>query len=156
MVTWLAASAAGIPLPQISLVSEPEAAALHCLRAMQHNTIQSGDVIVVCDAVGGTVDLISYCVKSVSPTYLEEQLTDLHKGCLWIDVARREIYGFPEGPLRRLRIQKDPEGIYTGCDELLARHVKPDFSFDEDNDDNDEFQELGQLIPFPVWGINHL
>ncbi|KAL5355296.1 hypothetical protein BJX96DRAFT_170538 [Aspergillus floccosus] len=68
----IAAKEAGIPTQHLTLVSEPEAAALHCLRSIRPNTIGNGDVVVVCDAGGGTVDLISYCVKSTNPLRLEE------------------------------------------------------------------------------------
>ncbi|KFY66388.1 hypothetical protein V496_02081 [Pseudogymnoascus sp. VKM F-4515 (FW-2607)] len=57
---------------QLVMISEPEAAALHTLRAIQPNTITNGDTFVVCDAGGGTVDLISYQVKSVEPLDLYE------------------------------------------------------------------------------------
>ncbi|PWY75036.1 actin-like ATPase domain-containing protein [Aspergillus heteromorphus CBS 117.55] len=70
--TMTAAVTAGIAANEITLVSEPEAAALYCLKAIQPNSIRNGDVVVVCDAGGGTVDLISYCVKTVSPLRLEE------------------------------------------------------------------------------------
>lgn len=68
----VAAEEAGIPVRHLTLVSEPEAAALHCLHSIQPNTIevriitchsppfinpclQKGDVVIVCDAGGGTV-----------------------------------------------------------------------------------------------------
>ncbi|KAJ5347015.1 actin-like ATPase domain-containing protein [Penicillium brevicompactum] len=70
--TLQAAIMAGINSNQISLVSEPEAAALHSLRTIQPNSITKEDVLVVCDAGGGTVDLISYKVKEVDPLSLEE------------------------------------------------------------------------------------
>ncbi|KAJ5559517.1 actin-like ATPase domain-containing protein [Penicillium frequentans] len=70
--TLRAAIMAGINPQQISLVSEPEAAALHSLRTIQPNSITKGDVLVVCDAGGGTVDLISYKVQGLDPLSLEE------------------------------------------------------------------------------------
>ncbi|EAU31290.1 predicted protein [Aspergillus terreus NIH2624] len=54
----VAAEEAGIPERHLTLVSEPEAAALHCLHSIQPNTIE---------------DLISYRVKSTNPLRLEEE-----------------------------------------------------------------------------------
>jgi hypothetical protein len=55
----------------ISFAPEPEAAALAsiCERA---EDLEEGDVFVICDAGGGTVDLISYKVESVDPPALQE------------------------------------------------------------------------------------
>ncbi|KAJ0426171.1 actin-like ATPase domain-containing protein [Aspergillus carlsbadensis] len=70
--TLRAAIAAGVPAQGISLVSEPEAAALYSLRALQLHAITREDVFIVCDAGGGTVDLISYVVKDLDPLRLVE------------------------------------------------------------------------------------
>ncbi|KAH8656646.1 hypothetical protein BGZ60DRAFT_567767 [Tricladium varicosporioides] len=54
----------------IYLVSEPEACALYILQdsiAKGKNTLISGDCFVLCDAGGGTVDLVSCRVESVEP-----------------------------------------------------------------------------------------
>ncbi|KAF8863039.1 actin-like ATPase domain-containing protein [Acephala macrosclerotiorum] len=59
----------------ISLIAEPAAAALATYfdSEIKHNPIvQAGDSFVVCDAGGGTVDLISYTVKSFEPFRLVE------------------------------------------------------------------------------------
>ncbi|EAW23710.1 uncharacterized protein NFIA_032750 [Aspergillus fischeri NRRL 181] len=71
-MTLTAATDAGISALDVILVSEPEAAALSCLNASQLDTLKDGDVVIICDAGGGTVDLISYCVKSVEPLELME------------------------------------------------------------------------------------
>ncbi|PNP76464.1 hypothetical protein FNYG_10202 [Fusarium nygamai] len=51
----------------VTLVKEPEAAALYTFMT-QERALNSGDCFVVCDAGGGTVDLISYEVVSTEPT----------------------------------------------------------------------------------------
>ncbi|KAF7165714.1 hypothetical protein CNMCM5623_009814 [Aspergillus felis] len=71
-MTLTAATDAGISALDVTLVSEPEAAALSCLNAIQPNTTENSDVVIICDAGGGTVDLISYRVKSVNPLELME------------------------------------------------------------------------------------
>jgi len=49
-----------------TLIKEPEAAALYTLHSPDF-TLSIGDVFVVCDAGGGTVDLISYEVLQLEP-----------------------------------------------------------------------------------------
>ncbi|PUU83105.1 hypothetical protein B9Z19DRAFT_1189884 [Tuber borchii] len=55
------------------MVSEPEAAASYCLKEIYHerensdNPLKPGERIVICDAGGGTVDLITYTIEKVSP-----------------------------------------------------------------------------------------
>ncbi|KAJ4271772.1 hypothetical protein NW762_000478 [Fusarium torreyae] len=57
----------------LRFVSEPEAAALATIKDLaQRSTIEAGDTITVCDAGGGTVDLISYIVESVEPFVAKE------------------------------------------------------------------------------------
>ena len=53
----------------LELLSEPESAAIYTLKTIEsgHAQIGVGDRIIVVDAGGGTVDLISYDVKSVHP-----------------------------------------------------------------------------------------
>jgi molecular chaperone DnaK (HSP70) len=54
--------------PTISLVSEPEAAAIYALHGLDPHGLQIGDSFVLCDAGGGTVDLISYTIEALYPT----------------------------------------------------------------------------------------
>ncbi|TEY58654.1 hypothetical protein BOTCAL_0204g00110 [Botryotinia calthae] len=56
----------------IQMISEPEAAAVYTLKAIQPNHLQAGDNFVVCDAGGGTVDLIAYKIISLKPLQVEE------------------------------------------------------------------------------------
>ncbi|KAG5965240.1 hypothetical protein E4U58_002897 [Claviceps cyperi] len=62
--TLKAAELAGIE--SISVVKEPEAAALYSIKSLEFS-IKNHDAFVVCDAGGGTVDLISYEVMAVAP-----------------------------------------------------------------------------------------
>ncbi|KAJ0108760.1 hypothetical protein J7T55_011251 [Diaporthe amygdali] len=66
-LTLKAAKKAGIH--PVTLIKEPEAAALYTLSTYDH-TITAGDSFVLCDAGGGTVDLITYQIKKILP-YLE-------------------------------------------------------------------------------------
>lgn len=51
----------------LHIISEPEAAAIYSLDAMDPHGLEVGDTFVVCDAGGGTVDLITYTVSALEP-----------------------------------------------------------------------------------------
>lgn len=51
----------------LHIISEPEAAALYALDAMDPHNLKVGNTFVLCDAGGGTVDLITYTVSSLKP-----------------------------------------------------------------------------------------
>jgi molecular chaperone DnaK (HSP70) len=51
----------------ILLVSEPEAAAIYALHGLDPHGLAIGDSFVLCDAGGGTVDLISYTITQLYP-----------------------------------------------------------------------------------------
>ena len=57
----------------LQIISEPEAAAIYALHAMDPHSIQVGDTFVLCDAGGGTVDLISYTVSALKPILQVEE-----------------------------------------------------------------------------------
>lgn len=52
---------------KIHIVSEPEAAAIHTLKATNPHKLSVGDTILLCDAGGGTVDLITFTIVQLSP-----------------------------------------------------------------------------------------
>jgi hypothetical protein len=61
----------------LSFVSEPEAAALATLEDLRvRPNFKKDDIFVVCDAGGGTVDLISYKVLETNPMVLSECVED--------------------------------------------------------------------------------
>ncbi|KAF3051457.1 hypothetical protein E8E11_010107 [Didymella keratinophila] len=63
--TMLAAKNAGI-VP-IELIKEPEAAALYTLNQLKGRGLEVGDAVTICDAGGGTVDLVSYEILKMWP-----------------------------------------------------------------------------------------
>ncbi|KAI7554287.1 actin-like ATPase domain-containing protein [Hortaea werneckii] len=69
--TLSAAKVAGIR-DHITMISEPEAAAVYALQAIQPNNLSVGQNFVVVDAGGGTVDLITYSIQGLNPLRLEE------------------------------------------------------------------------------------
>ncbi|OBS23303.1 hypothetical protein FPOA_03852 [Fusarium poae] len=124
---------AGITAPRragpttISFAPEPEAAALAsiCERA---EDLEEGDVFVICDAGGGTVDLISYKVESVEPVALQEAVVGSGGLCggIFIDQQFQRIC---KARLGRHWSSLSPTGILdimkdeweTG----IKRHFKP-------------------------------
>ena len=64
----------------LQIVTEPEAAAIWALREQEHisGTFTIGDIFIVCDAGGGTVDLISYRVTKLKPIL---RVTEVVPGC---------------------------------------------------------------------------
>ena len=52
---------------QLQIISEPEAAATYALDALDPHDVKVDDTFVLCDAGGGTVDLISYTVSGLKP-----------------------------------------------------------------------------------------
>lgn len=69
--TLEAAKTAGI-FP-VTLIKEPEAAALHTMHSLDP-TLGEWDVFIVCDAGGGTVDLITYEVAGLKPNLEVKEL----------------------------------------------------------------------------------
>ncbi|KAF2260391.1 actin-like ATPase domain-containing protein [Lojkania enalia] len=59
----------------INIVTEPEAAAIYSLRKMAHH-LEVDDIFVVCDAGGGTVDLISYKVENLEACPVVREATE--------------------------------------------------------------------------------
>ncbi|KAB8304154.1 hypothetical protein EYC80_003573 [Monilinia laxa] len=51
----------------VTLIKEPDAAALYTLHTLKDKALSVGDAFVICDADGGTVDLISYEIMSLVP-----------------------------------------------------------------------------------------
>lgn len=72
----------------IKLVSEPEAAAAYAIKMMQPVSLQPGNNIVVCDAGGGTVDLITYRITSIAPLEVEESAVSSGGKCGGVFVNR--------------------------------------------------------------------
>ncbi|KAG5935632.1 hypothetical protein E4U59_005509 [Claviceps monticola] len=66
-----AAELAGIK--PVTIVKEPEAAALYAIKSLDF-AIEKNDAFVLCDAGGGTVDLISYEVVAIAPRLKVKEL----------------------------------------------------------------------------------
>ncbi|KAH2737389.1 hypothetical protein KXV39_008198 [Aspergillus fumigatus] len=142
--TLSAAIKASIQPQDVSLISEPEAAALYALRAIQPNSVSRNDVFIVCDAGGGTVDLISYQIKTLEPLILAEVTEGTGRICgsMLLD------YRFES--LLRDRIGPDQYASLSPKSKEAARaywqdRVKPNYvgKYDED------YGEIDYFIPLP-------
>ncbi|KAF5536279.1 heat shock 70 kDa 12B [Fusarium napiforme] len=59
----------------LDFISEPEAAALTCLKENADRfNVRVGDHFVICDAGGGTVDLITYKIEKLDPLIMSESV----------------------------------------------------------------------------------
>ncbi|KAL4928281.1 Hsp70 family protein [Aspergillus undulatus] len=69
-------------LSPLYILNEPEAAAAYILEALPgRKDLETGDVFIVCDAGGGTVDTITYRVRQHRPFRVEEVVTPTGSNC---------------------------------------------------------------------------
>ncbi|RPA91804.1 actin-like ATPase domain-containing protein [Choiromyces venosus 120613-1] len=142
-LTLQAAELAGLGRKSsLRLISEPEAAALCCLRDIEPNHLQVGDTFVVADCGDGTVDVLSYTITRKSPLEVVECVEGTGGMCgstaineRFEDLVRRRIgtrsimlvTGFP-------RFDKmKPEGRIHMMKEFNDS-LKPGFTDSEDED----------------------
>ena len=59
--------ASSLNAQKVHLVSEPEAAAVYALHGLDPHGLKINDTVVIVDAGGGTVDLISYTITNLKP-----------------------------------------------------------------------------------------
>ncbi|KAF9536085.1 hypothetical protein EC957_000487, partial [Mortierella hygrophila] len=115
---------------RLMLVSEPEAAALYCERACKQYDLQDGDRFMICDAGGGTVDLIVYDISSSQGRHLSE-VTKGHGascGSMFIDMNFRDLLVKKFGK----NAAKFPKDIIPQLVETFAYQLKPHFDGAED------------------------
>ncbi|KAL6900333.1 hypothetical protein GGI43DRAFT_383813 [Trichoderma evansii] len=137
--TLKAAEMAG--LTPVQLIKEPEAAALWTTKKLKV-ALNSGDVFVVCDAGGGTVDLVSYEVETTSPKLQVKEVvpgTGGMAGSLHLnkrfECTVKELVG--EEQWSALHSSKG----FQMASSLFEKEIKKGFKGDSDDDcfDDDEF-----------------
>ncbi|KAF9435690.1 hypothetical protein BGZ76_005735 [Entomortierella beljakovae] len=117
---------------RLMLVSEPEAAALYCEKKCDQYNLKHGDRFMICDAGGGTVDLIVYEINSSTDGRQLSEVTKGHGascGSMFIDLN-----------LGNLLIEKFsrhargvfPKNIIANLVETFAYQLKPHFDGEED------------------------
>lgn len=73
----------------ITVVSEPEAAAICELQEAETRIVDEGECIMILDAGGGTVDLISYAVRQLHPLIVDEAVAGSGDVCGGATVTSR-------------------------------------------------------------------
>ena len=99
----------------LHVISEPEAAALYALTALDPHSLKIGDTFMLCDAGGGTVDLITYKISSLKPVL---KLVEVSPGSGSLCGASFLNRGFQELLERKL-------GNETGWDDEVLEEVVP-------------------------------
>ena len=127
---------------ELKMISEPEAAAFYTLKTMQSNRLEVGANFVVCDAGGGTVDLIAYKVTQLHPLRVEESAVGAGGLC----GSAFLNYRFEDHVKQRIGIEryaqmreKKPKTWMMGL-RYFEEFVKRNFNEDEHNEIN---------VPFP-------
>jgi hypothetical protein len=98
----------------IHMVSEPEAAAIYALHGLDPHGLKADDCFLVCDAGGGTVDLIAYTITKLKPVLEVEEATAGTGGLCGSSFLNRRFIAFLKGKIGHL------DGF---DDELLAEAV---------------------------------
>ncbi|OAT11310.1 hypothetical protein BDBG_06827 [Blastomyces gilchristii SLH14081] len=127
----------------LQMTSEPEAAAVYALKALDPHHIKVGESVVICDAGGGTVDLITYKMKSVDYPYeVEETAIGGGSQCGSTFLNRK----FEEVLMRKLNGKPISKNAKAMAMSHFEKETKRNFGTeDEDEDEEDiEFQ-----IPIP-------
>ncbi|KAF9349654.1 hypothetical protein BGX26_012072 [Mortierella sp. AD094] len=116
---------------RLMLVSEPEAAALYCEKACKQYDLGHGDRFMICDAGGGTVDLIVYEIASTSQGRNLSEVTKGHGascGSMFIDLNLNNLL------IGKFRSQGAvfPKSVIQTLVETFAYQLKPQFDGEED------------------------
>lgn len=116
---------------RLILVSEPEAAALYCERTCKQYDLEHGDRFLICDAGGGTVDLIVYDIALSSHGRRLSEVTKGHGascGSMFIDL------NFGNLLIKKFGKQgaRFPNDIIPTLVETFAYQLKPHFDGIED------------------------
>ncbi|KAJ5099054.1 hypothetical protein N7532_006055 [Penicillium argentinense] len=144
-LTMEAARYAGIPMADLFLLSEPEAAAVHTIRTIQPNSISKGDCFIVCDAGGGTVDLITYRITQTEAIRMEEVTVGTGEICgsFMLDELFQE---FLVEAIGERAYNKMPAANKRQIMERWRTDVKHAYSGPEDAND---YVDTGHMIPVP-------
>ncbi|KAI8387002.1 hypothetical protein BD560DRAFT_452538 [Blakeslea trispora] len=116
------------PQDRLVLISEPEAAALYCERMCEQVNLKKGDRMMICDAGGGTVDLIVFEVISdhiQSNHRLKEVTKGIGESCgsVFLD------YNFRTFIMDKLGAQANqlPAAAMQNLMDQFVDNIKPEF-----------------------------
>ncbi|KAF8464852.1 hypothetical protein BDZ91DRAFT_243142 [Kalaharituber pfeilii] len=145
-----AAIDAGIAEKHIYMISELEAAAMHCLTDLNETkgSLKVGDIYMIVDCGGRTVDLMSYQVTSTEPLRVNE-CTRGTGGLYGSTLLNREFEA-----LVIHRIGKDAFDQMDDEDRQVMRkdfetEIKPKFVPDHDDNDDDDDDDVVVTCALP-------
>jgi len=123
---------------QLKIISEPEAAAVYALKMTPPKGLQEGNNVVVCDAGGGTVDLIAYKVTSLYPLLVEESAVGTGGLCgsAFLDFRFEEHVKERLGVKRFNEMKKKKPKTWMMGLRYFEEFVKRTFNEDESSDIN--------------------
>ncbi|KAF2685161.1 actin-like ATPase domain-containing protein [Lentithecium fluviatile CBS 122367] len=148
---------------KLMLVTEPEAAAIYALKEMQEGARKAdvgvGDNFVLCDAGGGTVDLISYQVTQTHPLFrIEEAAVGSGDKCgasyvdkeflSWLErwIGKESYKKIPEEKLRHgsnmMTIFEAVKNHFSGADDEIEIRLPRECGIEDDESRNIEDQTL--------------
>ncbi|KAI8067566.1 hypothetical protein BC940DRAFT_301054 [Gongronella butleri] len=119
---------------RLILISEPEAAAIYCERTSDEFTMVDGDEFMICDAGGGTLDLIVFSVKMDADgnRKFQESAKGMGRSCgsIFIDKNMRKLI---KSKLKKISKGGSipPSALETMMEHFIDR-MKPDFDGSED------------------------
>ncbi|KAL1924594.1 uncharacterized protein VTP21DRAFT_4248 [Calcarisporiella thermophila] len=131
----LAAIRAGIVSPndhpdRLMLISEPEAAALYCEKKCDQFNLRNGERFMICDAGGGTVDLIVFEIEEKNGMRTLKEVTKGHGascGSGFLDLNMRRVLE------RKLQyVGAVPPAAFEQIMDKFIDGVKPNFDGEED------------------------
>ena len=135
---------------RLTLVSEPEAAALFCAKTGLLN-LKIGDAILIVDCGGGTVDLIAYEVEEEQPFSVMECTAGSGDSC-GSTALNRNFSNILRAKIRKMKL---PDGsrtagrVYAKCIMDFENRIKADFR----NNGQKWAVDVGIEADFPEAGI---
>ncbi|KAG0370272.1 hypothetical protein BC939DRAFT_448591 [Gamsiella multidivaricata] len=118
------------PSHRLLLVSEPEAAAMYCEKKCEQFNLRHGDRFMICDAGGGTVDLIVFQVDYSSGTRALTEVTRGSGASCGSGFLDENFSMLMRQKLQRYDLQ--PKAWAQIMEEFVYMH-KPQFDGDEDS-----------------------
>ncbi|KAI9280735.1 hypothetical protein BY458DRAFT_500210 [Sporodiniella umbellata] len=120
------------PLERLELISEPEAAAAYCDHRYRSLSLGNGDLFMIVDAGGGTVDLVTYIIEDETPPRTLREVTKGHGGTCgsaFIDQNMRRLLTLVLGDTG-----KDmPVCVFESMMDTFIEKIKPNYRGDEEH-----------------------
>ncbi|KAF7727820.1 hypothetical protein EC973_007051 [Apophysomyces ossiformis] len=118
------------PHDRLILISEPEAAALYCQKMCDQVNLKEGDRFLICDAGGGTVDLITFEIVNKEKNHLKQVTKGIGESCgsVFLDDQFRQLLREKLGP----QADSLPATVMNNMMDQFIDNIKPEFDGLED------------------------